>query len=67
MRLRKKNIANIAAGAIIITANATARFLDFRIRNGSSGCSTRDSTSRKIPSSAAPATRLVMVHWSLQP
>ena len=67
VRLRKKNIANIAAGAIIITANATARFLDFRIRNGSSGCSTRDSTSRKIPSSAAPATRLVMVHWSLQP
>jgi hypothetical protein len=67
VRLRKKNIANIAAGAIIITAKAVARFFERRIRKGSSGCSTRDSSSMKTPSSATPTRRLVSVHWSPQP
>ena len=42
-RLRKKNIANIAAGTSIITTKLAARVRFWKIRIGSSGCATRDS------------------------
>ena len=54
-RQRKKNIANIAAGTIIITTKAAARVRLVKIRNGSSGCSTRVSTSTKTASSTTPS------------
>ena len=43
--LRKKNIANIAAGAKNIAAKLAARVRLVKTRTGSSGCSTRLSTS----------------------
>ena len=53
-RLRKKNIANIAAGASIMAMKLAARVRFRRIRIGSSGCSTRDSMKAKRARSATP-------------
>ena len=55
-RLRKKNIANIAAGTSIITTKLAARVRFWKIRIGSSGCETRDSMTANAASSATPAT-----------
>ena len=65
---RKKNIANIAAGTIIITAKAAARFLLAKMRNGISGCSTRDSIEQEERRAGRHrATRLAMVLVASQP
>jgi hypothetical protein len=66
-RLRKKNIANIAAGSRAIATKLAALVWLAKIRNGRSGCSTRDSTATNSASSTAPAIRLVIVQGSLQP
>jgi hypothetical protein len=66
-RLRKKNIANIAAGSSAIAMKLAARVRLAKIRKGRSGCSTRDSTATNSASRTPPATRLVIVHGSLQP
>ena len=61
-RLRKKNIANIAAGTSIIATKLAARVRFRKIRNGSSGCSTRRLDEREDDRAATtPATRVAMV------
>ena len=54
-RLRKKNIENIAAGSSIMATKLAARVRLAKIRNGSSGCSTRDSTRKNSTSRTTPA------------
>ncbi len=66
-RLRKKNIANIAAGSRAIATKLAARVRLAKIRNGRSGCSTRDSTATNSASRMTPPTRLVIVHGSPHP
>ena len=66
-RLRKKNIANMAAGSSIMATKLAARVRFMKTRNGSSGCSTRDSTTKNSTSMTAAATRLAIVHWLPQP
>ena len=66
-RLRKKNIENIAAGISIIATKLAARVWLAKIRNGSSGCSTRLSMNTKSASSTTLAVRLAIVHGSPQP
>ena len=65
--LRKKNIANIAAGARNIATKLAARVRFRKTRDGSSGCSTRLSMNRKTARSTTPATRLAIVQASPQP
>ena len=65
--LRKKNIANIAAGARNMATKLEARVRLVKMRNGSNGCWMRISTTMKIASRATPATRLATVQVSDHP